>query len=233
MEYQSNPRIHDNIDDFLGARGKKTDQMERELSELPEEDLERLNEYLGCLGDHDPTRDWKNQLANGDADVMFAEAELVYHLRRTFNDVEMNATIHEGENSPDFDACVDLGERQVWIEVTYDRLVEQIEEKGGGWFDDEKTGRKLDNKIREDFEEAQEELGNEDVLVLAIYTEAAPIHQILLGRRREMGGDYEETEYVDGLVTFRNLDGTQIGYESWTEAGEKIREEMDELVKDD
>ncbi|SNZ12311.1 hypothetical protein SAMN06269185_1605 [Natronoarchaeum philippinense] len=224
------PRGYENIDALLGSRHVDG---ERLLGKFKRPDLEKINACLSVVDpDEDPTKDWLNELEKNDVDrinSIFAELILLYHLRTAYgrDQVVMNARI-DGKGSKDFDLRVLTEEDDVWIEVMKPDYAASLPDEVG-FISGDKTGNSIDNKLKKKFEDARDHAPDGAVLVLAAYLE----EQITQGLEISQWLDedyYDVGEFCDGWLTYTHLTETEIGYQSFTEAGERCRTLFDRMV---
>lgn len=215
------PRGYQNIDALLGDNSVKG---ERLLGKFKRPDLEVMNSCLSVVDpEADATKDWLNELKKNDVDrinSIFAEMVLLYHLRTTYEHdrVSLNASI----GKKDFDIRVTTEEEDVWIEVTKPDFADSLS-NGFRWGLPETTTNSIDRKLKSKFEEARENVPEHAVLILAIYFEEQLNQSIQVNEWLEEDY-YDIGEFSDAWLSFEYLAGeTEIGFESFTIAGERCR----------
>ncbi|WP_227357294.1 hypothetical protein [Haladaptatus salinisoli] len=216
-----------NIITFLDNVGK-ADEVERALNErFTQRDLETLNQYLTSIDfDKDRYAVWGRMIRNEQNMPMITELTLVHHLRLVYGTgaVDLHEPISSKPNSLDFDVRVNMSGTNVWIEVTYENLDEKIDKPG--FFSRKMTGFQIDDKIEKDFAAARSSLGEDEVLILAIYLEAPPLQQIMTGVRLAEGGKHEIPAFLDGYLEFSNFWDPTFNYQPFTENGESFGNDL-------
>lgn len=223
------PRGYPNINEFLGDSHV---QGERLLGKFKRRDLGVIDECLTVVdSEADATKDWYNELCKEDVDrinSVFAELVLLYHLRTIYGRGRVSLNARVGEK--DFDLRLTTEEEDVWIEATKPDFADSL--SGGFVFGFPKTTQNsIDRKLKSKFEEARERAPEDAVLILGIYCE----DRINQGFAMEQWLDeeyYDVGEICDGWLSYTHLTDTQIGYQSFTDAGERCRVLFDRMVEE-
>ena len=223
------PRGYPNIDEFLGDGHVEG---ERLLGKFRRRDLEVINECLTVVDNEvDATKDWFNELRKEDVDrinSVFAELVLLYHLRTVYGRerVSLNACVGE----KDFDLRLTTEEEDVWIEVTKPDFADSLS-NSFGWGLPKTTQNSIDRKLKSKFEEARNRAPKDAVLILGIYCEEQINQGFAMGQWLDEEY-YDVGEICDGWLSYTHLIDTQIGYQSFTDAGERCRALFDRMVEE-
>lgn len=225
-----NPRKLEHLDRLLGEEGgRKTNELEDALRETPDRFLRNLDTLLDVIDwDQDPVREWKDQLRQEKFTDAIAELVLVYLLRQTFDQTAVTVKPPLEETKRDFDIRVDINGETIWIEVTNERFEERY--TLGGFNSPTKSAEKIDRKIAAKMEELSSAVADDDTVILALYTEAAPVQQLTIGTALSKEAvSWEET--IDGLVTFAAFAPTNVSlkYDPLTSAGKDAETHFTEV----
>lgn len=218
---------YSNISEFLENIGRSTEVRKALRKGFSEKDLATMDKYLTLIDfSQDRYGVWGNMIRNEEFMPMLTELTLIYHLRKShgIEPVEIHRPLQEGSNSKNFDVYLDINHTGVWIEVTYENLVEKIDSPG--LYPRKMTGFQIDQKIQEDFLEANSLISRDDVLILALYLEGRNVQEIMTGNRLREGGVYEVEEYLDGYIEFSWFWDPTFEYFPFTNTGKSIADEL-------
>jgi hypothetical protein len=216
---------YQNIRKLFGKeKGDSFTKGEELLSKFREQNLETINQCLSVVNfDQEPTQDWIRDFNSENIDranSAFAEILLLYHLREKFGSekVEINAKITEKSDSKDFDLRLSLDE-EVWIEVVKRDFSSNIPEDGG-FISNQGTGKTIDNKLKDKFEEARNFLSEDKILILGVYLEEMTTQSLQIGKWLDEEY-YDVSKFCDGIVTYTHLTETRFEFYPFTAKGEE------------
>jgi len=226
----TNVRDFDYIDEFLGDPGPQAQQIEENLSRLPENQLAEINDGLQFLDtDRDRYREWREQLAEGDYTTMHSELLMVSHFRRKFGEEAVTLSKTIPDSGKDFDTVVEWNGTEYWIEVLKPDFADRLQTGEVGFIGWDWIPDSIERKLESDFTVARENLSSNTVLVLAVYAEE--INHVGLSIRRWLDrSEYPVSDYCDAILEYTHLAGeTSVAVREFTDAGANVDALIDEI----
>jgi len=221
------PRGYQNITEFLGEGHV---QGERLLGKFKRPDLEMIDECLTVVDkQEDATKDWINELRKEDVDrinSVFAELVLLYQLRTAYGNECVSLNAHVGKK--DFDLRLTVDGEDVWIEVTKPDFTDALSDGFAMGFS-KTTQNSIDRKLKRKFKKARDSAPEDAVLILGIYYEEQNNQNFAMERWLDQEY-YDVGEICDGWLSYTHLTNTQIGYQSFTNAGKRCRSLFEEML---